>query len=93
MSRRIVAVILAGLFAVAVWVVTLRSNQVRCEVCVSYRTRSACRSVSAVDREQALQGALSSACAVLSSGVTEGLRCQRSVPTSAVCESSTGEGG
>ena len=77
MSRRVVAVILAGLFAAAVWVVTLRSSQVHCEVCVSYRNRSACRSISAVDREQALQAALSSACAVLSSGTTEGLRCQR----------------
>ena len=93
MSRRVVAVILAGLFAAAVWVVTLRSSRVRCEVCVSYRNGSACRNVSAANREQALQGALSSACAVLSSGVTEGLRCQRSVPTSAVCEGEAREGG
>ena len=37
------------------------------------------------DREAAMQGAVSTACAVLSSGVTSGMACDRTPPRSARC--------
>ena len=86
MNRGLVGLLLAAVFVASLVLVTLRETRIRCDVCVSFRARSACRSVSAVDREQALLGARSSACAVLSNGVTEGIQCQRTIPVSASCE-------
>jgi hypothetical protein len=85
-SRGLVGLVLAVAFVATLVVVTMRETRVRCEVCVSFRARTACRNVSAVDREQALLGARSAACAVLSNGVTEGIQCQRTVPVSASCD-------
>jgi hypothetical protein len=56
-----------------------------CEVCMSYRSREQCRTVSAANEEEALQGAVINACAFISSGVTDSMACQRQEPISKRC--------
>ena len=83
--RVAIGVLLALVFLAALVFATLRETALSCEVCVDFAGRSACRRSSAADREQALQMAQSTACAVLSAGVTQGLQCQRTPPRSAKC--------
>ena len=76
------AVVLVGIVAIVV-VSSLRVAEVRCEVCVSFGGQEACRSVEAATEEEARQGAHANACALLASGVTDTLACERT-PNSAV---------
>jgi hypothetical protein len=71
-----------GLMAYAV----LQETQVSCEVCLDYRGNSACRTSSAIDRNAAIQGAIHNACAILSSGVTDGIDCNATRPRSVQCD-------
>lgn len=81
-----VGILLALVFAGALAVTTLREAAVTCEVCLDFEGRSECRSGVGADREAALQSARSTACAVLASGVTRGMRCQRTPSRTEVCE-------
>ncbi len=85
MKRLLIGLGLAGIFAAALLRATLVETRIECEACIEFAGRSACRSVSAGDREHAIQQAISTACAVLAGGVTAGLECQRSVPRSLSC--------
>ena len=54
----------------------------RVEVCVAFRGGNQCRTASADSQEHALRSAQSNACALLTSGVTETMQCERETPTS-----------
>ncbi|MFQ5352067.1 MAG: hypothetical protein ACE5D3_03230 [Candidatus Binatia bacterium] len=56
-----------------------------CEVCVSYRGRTKCRTVGGSSVDEARQAAITNACAFLSSGVTDSMACQRTKPLSEKC--------
>jgi hypothetical protein len=59
---------------------------VSCEVCVTYRGRTACREALGPDREQATRTALDNACAFLASGMTEVVECTtRTAPEGVTC--------
>ena len=78
------AVVLLGIGAFVV-LSSLRVADVRCEVCVSFRGRDACRSVEAATEHEARDGAHTNACALLASGVTDSLACQRTPASSSRC--------
>ena len=78
----IAAVILLG---AALYFATLQASQVTCEVCVDFEGRSLCRTGSGADRDTAIYGGRMAACAVLSSGVTAGMQCDRA-PARVRCE-------
>jgi hypothetical protein len=61
---------------------TLGVGRVRCEVCITYQGRQACRTVSARTRELAQRTATENACAEISSGITESNQCQNTPPDS-----------
>jgi hypothetical protein len=84
--RTAVGIALGLCFVAALVFATLRETAVTCQVCVDFGGRSECRESSAGGREQALQMAQSTACAVLAGGVTQGMACQRTEPRSAQCE-------
>jgi hypothetical protein len=84
--RTAVGIALALCFFAALVLATLRTTAVACEVCVEFAGRTECRRSSAASREEALQMAQSTACAVLASGVTQGMACQRAEPRSSSCE-------
>ena len=56
--------------------------QYRVEVCVAFRGTTQCRTASADTQDHALRSAQSNACALIASGVTETMQCERSTPTS-----------
>jgi hypothetical protein len=64
---------------------TLNVASATCEVCMAYRGQQQCRTVSAADEKEALQGAIINACAFISSGVTDSMACQRGEPVSKKC--------
>jgi len=76
-----VAAALAGLG----WLV-VSGQGATCEVCVVHGGREACRTASAADRNEAERHAQATACALVTSGVTSDLACQRSRPRSVRCE-------
>jgi hypothetical protein len=84
--RTAVGFALALCFFAALVFATMRETAVACDVCVEFGGRTECRRSSAASREEALRGAQSTACAVLSGGVTQGMACQRATPRSVSCD-------
>lgn len=58
----------------------------RCEVCLRFEGRQACRTVEAATEEEARNGATTNVCALLTSGVTKSMQCQRATPERVSCQ-------
>lgn len=84
--RAAVGILLGAVLLGALIYASLEQAAVSCEVCLEFGGRSDCRSASAASRDEAVRGALTSACAVLASGVTRGMLCDRTPPSSVRCE-------
>jgi hypothetical protein len=86
-SWRNLTATLAILVPVAAFVIysSFQVSVVECEVCMRFDGRESCRTASAAGREEALRAAVDNACALLTSGMTETIRCQRGEPTRAEC--------
>jgi hypothetical protein len=86
-SWRNLAATLAVLVPVAAFVVysSLQVGSVECEVCMDFDGRQSCRTASAAGRDEALRAAIDNACALLTSGMTNSIRCQRGEPARAEC--------
>ena len=84
--RSAVAALLALLFVGALIYATMAANAVTCEVCIEFGGRQLCRTGSASTRDQAVQGAITNACAVLAGGVTDSIRCGNTRPSLERCE-------
>lgn len=65
---------------------TTSGGGVSCEVCVEFRGTTECRKATGKDREEAATAAASTACGLLSGGVTDGIACRNTVPKSVTCE-------
>lgn len=61
---------------------TMGAGRIRCEVCITYQGRNACRTASARTRELALRTATENACALISSGITDSNQCHNTPPDS-----------
>jgi hypothetical protein len=84
-ARVIVGILIGAGFLVAIILATLDQMRVTCEVCILYRGRQVCEKASAADRANATTQATNSACAQLSSGVTDGIACNNTPPVSTRC--------
>lgn len=58
---------------------------VRCEVCIAFGGREACRAVDGDSEHDALEAARTNTCALLASGVTDSMACARTTPTRSEC--------
>jgi hypothetical protein len=58
---------------------------IRCELCVRFEGREACRAVDGASEDEARAAAQTNACALVASGVTQTMACQRAQPTSVSC--------
>lgn len=74
--------VLAGILG---WM-TLRVQQVECEVCIEFKGRRNCATAAAVSKEEAVRGGRMTACALLASGVRDGFACDATQPSSVVCK-------
>jgi hypothetical protein len=84
--NRLVGAALAAVFAIVLVFALTREASVECEVCIEYGGQKACRTNLAADREHAILGATSTACAVLAQGVTRGIQCSNTPPRSVRCD-------
>jgi hypothetical protein len=75
---------LAGLIAVFTYL-AISPNEVTCEVCIEFRGRTECRRATGKDRMEAEAAAASTACGLISGGVTDGIACRNTVPKSVMC--------
>ena len=83
--RVAIGLLLAALFFVVMFFVTAAESSFECSVCIRYRGAENCATVSGPDEQQAMMQAVTTACAPLSNGVTEGMECGRTPPRSARC--------
>lgn len=77
----IVAIFVVALLALIAYS-TVHGPRYRVQVCMAYQGRSACKTVSAKSEQAALRSGHENACADISSGVTDTIRCQNSDPQS-----------
>jgi hypothetical protein len=59
---------------------TIGSKQHTVEVCITFQGRSNCRTASGPTRQEAMQTAVQNACALIASGVSETIACERTPP-------------
>ena len=57
----------------------------QCEVCIQFRGNSSCRTVEGPTEQEARTGAVTNTCAQLTSGVTETMACERTMPQKSSC--------
>jgi hypothetical protein len=57
-------------------------RQTKVEVCMAFQGRTNCATASAASREEAIRTATTTACALIASGVTDSMGCDRTQPTS-----------
>jgi len=74
-----------GVIAGAVVWSSFLIERVRCEVCLEFAGQRACRAVDGPTLEEARRAAITNACALLASGVTQTLACERTPPQSIDC--------
>lgn len=82
MPRSMKIVILLALLGAAAYVVvsSMGLNKVRCEVCVTFNGQESCRAARAETRNEAIAAARDNACAGLTNGRTENIRCGNTPP-------------
>jgi len=79
---------LAAVFAVAAlffWMTTARAK-VQCRVCVDFRGRTNCATAVGATEQAAREGAQTTACGPIASGMDEQIGCGRAAPTVAQCQ-------
>ncbi len=65
---------------------TMSANEVTCEVCIEFRGETDCRKATGKDRLEAETAAASTACGLISGGVTDGIACRNTTPKSVSCQ-------
>lgn len=65
---------------------SMSESEVSCEVCVEFRGATECRRATGKDRLEAETAAASTACGLLSGGVTDGIACRNTTPKSVSCQ-------
>ena len=86
-GRRIgvIVTILGLLVLVMVVASSMRQGSVSCEVCITFKGRSLCRTASATGEDEARRTAADNACALISSGMADGIACSNTPPDSVTC--------
>jgi hypothetical protein len=85
MKRWLVGIGIAAAAAAALYAATVAGTGVRCEACVSFEGRSACRTATGSSRDEAERAAIMTACALVTGGVTQTIACQGLEPVSLDC--------
>lgn len=85
MRHTLLTIAVIGAVTVGLYVATLSQAAFECEACMEFDGRRECRTVMGPSREEAERGAVSNACALLTRGVTETVRCEGSRPARLEC--------
>jgi hypothetical protein len=84
-SRTAVFWVVAAAFVAYLLYSTLRTQQITCEVCVTFKGTSRCATASGPTREAAAETGQTAACGPLASGMDESIACGRIRPTRVTC--------
>jgi opacity protein-like surface antigen len=76
----LVAVVALAVFCGLLVYLTAGSAKYRVEACVEFRGATSCRTASGATREAALRAAVSNACALIASGMSDTMACEKAVP-------------
>jgi hypothetical protein len=87
-ARAALTLLAIGAFGALLYGTALSHSRVRCEVCMEFEGRSDCRASRGQTREDAIQDAVGTACAILAGGVNETIQCNHLSPTSIRCDES-----
>lgn len=60
-------------------------SKYHCEVCITYNDIEVCQTVEGMEKDNAIQTAISTACAGAANGRTESMECGATPPTKVVC--------
>ena len=74
-----------GIFIAGVVYFSMTIAQHQCEVCITFRGRTVCRTAASGTREASIESAVSSACGTLAAGMTESIRCSNTKPDLVDC--------
>jgi hypothetical protein len=88
MSKGAKILIAAAVLVILSYIVysSMALDQFSCEVCMEFRGRRDCRRAVGATEAEALRTALDTACAQLSSGMTDTIECSRTPPQSVDCQ-------
>lgn len=75
---------IAVLIGLAVYLTTAQASN-RCQVCVTFKGRSNCAAAAGSSAQDAREGAQTTACGLLASGMDESIACGRVQPDSVQC--------
>ena len=82
----VVGVILFVFFAGLMLYSMTRQFAETCEVCITFKGRTACREAYGKTPEEAIRTATDNACGLISSGMTDTIACGNIAPDSSTCE-------
>jgi hypothetical protein len=82
MRKALFAIVGVMAFIGLLFYMTMGQKRQRVEVCMTYQGRQNCARASGETREQAQRTAITNACALIASGVTDSLACERGTPVS-----------
>ena len=82
----IMGLVFAAAVAALVFLAMQGLNSVTCEVCVTFKSETLCRTGTGKDREAAVDSAQRACCAMISSGMTDGIKCDNTEPDSVTCD-------
>ena len=87
MNKKIVLVAIGFVLLLGLMTyLTMTSGQITCDVCIEFHGRTECRKATGKDKEEAQMSATSTACGLLSGGVTDVIACQNTPPKSISCQ-------
>ena len=81
----LIRLLLAAFVLASIVYVVLDETGVECKVCLSFEGRQDCETTSAPDKNRAIADARNAICTRVSSGMTDGIRCNDTIPLSLTC--------
>jgi len=86
------AAVIGGLFGIvvlgAIFYLSIAFDQYTCEVCVTFKGRTQCRTASGADERTTMMTAHDNACAFLIANKTDGFLCNQAPMTRMTCQKS-----
>jgi hypothetical protein len=82
----ILATVAAGLVLIYIVYSSTQLAQVSCEVCITFRGTTQCRTALGANAEEAQMTATNTACAVLTGNMAEDIACGNMTPSKLMCK-------
>jgi hypothetical protein len=81
----VIGAVAVALFLVYIIYSSMQVAQVTCEVCITFRGTTQCRTAVGANAQEAETTAISTACAVLGGNMAEDIACQNTRPSKLMC--------